>query len=98
PPSSTPSPYTTLFRSEERPVPVDLGVPAALPEPHRLRQLYPGDQADRVEAASLGHLLGASDHGRRHAVALQVRDDADPPQSQDRSEEHTSELQSRENL
>src|SRR5690606_42047274 len=83
PPRSTLFPYTTLFRSA--------------PAPHADAVL---DQPGR---AGMGELLQAADkhqHDVRRGIVLRRGVDmhAARPLSSDRSEEHTSELQSRENL
>src|SRR5690606_41771749 len=88
PPSSTPFPYTTLFRSLHRfgarLQDVELAVLAVLApfDVHRAAIVLLDDH--RV-TRQLEHVLV----GQGEAVALLVGD---------RSEEHTSELQSRENL
>src|SRR5690606_41713060 len=88
PPRSTPFPYTTLFRSQ------------GTGEEHRVVAL-----ADREGAAELLLGQGPQDHaddGGRHGeaeAAHQEADEADRVEGdQVRSEEHTSELQSREKL
>src|SRR5690606_41735245 len=88
PPRSTLFPYTTLFRSQaalEREAPVFDGLPfQVVLERGHVEVL----EQDRVELLALArqHILG----GHRRAEVEGV--------SRERSEEHTSELQSRENL
>src|SRR3712207_7488825 len=83
PPRSTLFPYTTLFRSGELLGQLDLGLGC---------QCRPRPQAwpVRPTEGSLGLAVGADWMGTAwHGV---------PPRSQPRSEEHTSELQSRQYL
>src|SRR5207302_3085288 len=93
PPSSTLFPYTTLFRSQR-----DLSA-----EPLR------GDAAARLEGALHRDRLergvrprlprrAAGPRDEHAAAALAVRGEQGHPGPDGRSEEHTSELQSRENL
>src|SRR3712207_8330344 len=82
PPRSTLFPYTTLFRSVGRGAPRH--GPLGLPRP----------RVDVVEGAPVGRrpLLAADD------VRNQFESGHDPPPDNPRSEEHTSELQSRQYL
>src|SRR3712207_8083423 len=84
PPRSTRFPYTTLFRSGERAAPDDQ-VDAAL-----------GDQVEGGELLEDADRVGRAQHGDRAAQpdARGARGGG----GQDRSEEHTSELQSRQYL
>src|SRR5690606_41860413 len=81
PPSSTPFPYTTLFRSEIA------GIEPAM-------RAADEDVSPRL-VGYLGHRVGKMDH-------VTLRGSAQLPSTAtvewSRSEEHTSELQSRENL
>src|SRR3712207_9009582 len=83
PPRSTLFPYTTLFRS--RHADAGAGAGARLPVERGLRARL------RARAACHGRL----GPGR---VARRARDDGDPGGGEPRSEEHTSELQSRQYL
>src|SRR2546422_6326711 len=79
PPRSTLFPYTTLFRSEEHPRRGHSGVARAL-GPGRSDQYH-------LEGAAARRRPGAADSGGRGL--------REPGHPGDRSEEHTSELQSR---
>src|SRR3546814_3972718 len=80
-------PYTTLFRSLERTAPLD---EHATPRGARdARQ----DGARRRNRERAGACRDEDRHGAVEAVAERLVDD-DPGEEQDRSEEHTSELQS----
>src|SRR5690606_41427637 len=98
PPRSTPFPYTTLFRSRTdagvhaRGQVVTLDVPvAAIDALARRDRRGPGDGFRRLRDA-LNALVGPS------VVVTAVSPAADDFDARFRSEEHTSELQSRENL
>src|SRR5690606_41707069 len=86
PPSSTLFPYTTLFRSAECAVVLDA---EAAVDVHRAPVVVPGHSEDDLA-------LGLADALQDLVLAElgMLRDD----RAQGRSEEHTSELQSRENL
>src|SRR5690606_40261509 len=92
PPSSTPIPYTTLFRSRRSEGELDLlaadgagGAVGVDEEPAELLGLAEGLEQRRTGLRDAGHpLLG------RGGLGAELREG--------RSEEHTSELQSRENL
>src|SRR5690606_40902168 len=90
PPRSTPFPYTTLFRSarEERATSVPLQ-PALALEIQVRGDARSDHQRDRPRVARQPVKL-------RHVVEVHSVDAGD--QRRRRSEEHTSELQSRENL
>src|SRR5699024_11731461 len=95
PPTPTPSPYTTLFRSQREGR--GLGLAAlygALDELHAravvVRRAAEVGEADDGEAARRGAEIGVFE-GLCDVVLAPVHDDAED----DRSEEHTSELQSR---
>src|SRR3712207_8332685 len=82
PPRSTLFPYTTLFRSEDD----RPGVDALVHEVHR-------------DAEDLGPVLERLlDRGQTREGRQQRRVDVDDPAREARSEEHTSELQSRQYL
>src|SRR5690606_42049181 len=96
PPSSTLFPYTTLFRS---------------PEAQRVRGLRQLRTRIKPSGANVSHCHGRIAGGHCPAVAAgrgwekagqRLRYDPEPSRSHvvvhERSEEHTSELQSRENL
>src|SRR5205807_3636859 len=96
-PSSTPFPYTTLFRSRAAavpayPCPVSTRAPALIREELRLQ---------RVDLALILVALRLHDVADRHhpdqPALIDDRQVADPPLGH-RSEEHTSELQSPCNL
>src|SRR2546430_3847265 len=82
PPRSTLFPYTTLFRSPVRRT-------ISLPSLHELRPLKNADGTRHPGAP------GKNRNGH-HPPALVLRSQPAPPS--DRSEEHTSELQSQSNL
>src|SRR3712207_7564337 len=84
PPRSTLFPYTTLFRSEQ-----------ALADPlaGHLHQAQRGDLGDLVLGPVPAQALGEPP---QHEVAVALQDHVD--EVDDRSEEHTSELQSRQYL
>src|SRR2546430_13478626 len=83
PPRSTLFPYTTLFRSIAR--------PRASAERHHVQ--VPGQAQRRLRRRS----SGAGDHAGSRLGILVVLD-AKAPLLEERSEEHTSELQSQSNL
>src|SRR5690606_41935280 len=83
PPSATLFPYTTLFRSFEH---REVGDPQRLPAGLDQVEVLAGLQAHRAHEVA-DRVVGAG--AEEHDVALA---------GADRSEEHTSELQSRENL
>src|SRR3712207_8547166 len=85
PPRSTLFPYTTLFRSP---------VVSARAEVHRQRHAGLGAGLPEVDVVLEDYVLGAAPDaqgGHRRGVGL-------PDQGHERSEEHTSELQSRQYL
>src|SRR3712207_7930319 len=84
PPRSTLFPYTTLFRSDDR---------AILDADQR-------GAADRAVGADAGVLLGVGDLEslRMRGDRLEAHAQGDSPAHPERSEEHTSELQSRQYL
>src|SRR2546421_8346828 len=88
PPRSTLFPYTTLFRSR-------LPVHRAEPE-----QELPGADVEDAVAPRVDQRQDR--RRRRHAHAAKARQQLEPPlltpRGEDRSEEHTSELQSRSDL
>src|SRR5690606_39317856 len=88
PPRSTLFPYTTLFRSPTEPPRCCDGGTSPDPGPSRLRPLFP-----RLEQAlaKLPLVLRAGVEARRVGQLVEAGE-------AERSEEHTSELQSRENL
>src|SRR5690606_42158383 len=92
PPTSPPFPYTTLFRSFD-PTPAD-GSPlvdngmAVGPDHDYFGLPRPAGGAPDIGAVERGGTAGGGD----------PTDPVDPPTDPVRSEEHTSELQSRENL
>src|SRR5690606_41363469 len=92
--SSTLLPYTTLFRSE--------GDPRPLPPLHRGRGQDGADQRRRVLALPAAAPQRQGDRRGDGFAALHRRRRGGEPAARaeggDRSEEHTSELQSRENL
>src|SRR3712207_7221042 len=92
PPRSTLFPYTTLFRSALVADPQDLAV-AGVPD-HAVDVAQPGDpQADGLDgAAGFPEVDDVTD------AVLVLQDDPDPGAEVLRSEEHTSELQSRQYL
>src|SRR2546428_7127173 len=93
PPRSTLFPYTTLFRSEIAPVVVEELQAAGRRARHDGRRSgEQPPQVDRVQA--VGILLGG-DRGDRLVLVEPRRQ---RKLKQDRSEEHTSELQSRSDL
>src|SRR2546422_7673094 len=79
PPRSTLFPYTTLFRS---------GVPVALPPKHAKA----GDAKPRERRA---HEIGHRPEIFRDDFSAALAEDGEQPLPERRSEEHTSELQSR---
>src|SRR3712207_7626029 len=89
PPRSTLFPYTTLFRSEDR---------------VRQRQRALDEAQHRQDDQEVGEVVGRADLGREGVVALgrlraePSEQDADDHEDPERSEEHTSELQSRQYL
>src|SRR3712207_9518503 len=94
PPRSTLFPYTTLFRSV-----------LLAPQPRAVRdahQLGPDDQAVLAPGHAPGEdrpdLQQAPDLQRVHLLAFVTEDGAARHDAQPRSEEHTSELQSRQYL
>src|SRR3712207_9006274 len=86
PPRSTLFPYTTLFRSQQGAEPHDR-------PGHRLRQVVPDDAEHPDEDGERGE--DAADHEER---GVRVLDRLRGGEDRDRSEEHTSELQSRQYL
>src|SRR5690606_41707419 len=89
PPTSTLFPYTTLFRSRG-------GVRSRASQPARRDRSYRGARTSRRR-----RLLAAAARQRRNAAGQPPAADGAEAQARHRvkrSEEHTSELQSRENL
>src|SRR3712207_7291774 len=89
PPRSTLFPYTTLFRSEPEP---QAQADQRHPAPHHHLE---GDVRDHHVGPQLARELLQPAHG---GVEVAVREVAEQPGDADRSEEHTSELQSRQYL
>src|SRR5690606_41611991 len=90
PPSPTPSPYTTLFRSAERGR--DRG------ERRLVLPLAPRPVAMNVVVVRREALIGRQAGAQRQIGLGLGRGDRLAERREERSEEHTSELQSRENL
>src|SRR5690606_40234447 len=95
--SLQPFPYTTLFRSGQRP-----RAPSDLPLAPEAAVPWGRGQPEGLNAAITPHLIAAASaasfrSARRVSVRRLCRRAAPRPM-QARSEEHTSELQSRENL
>src|SRR5258707_14712108 len=94
PPRSTLFPYTTLFRSEAGEAVVDAEQHEGDGEQHHRdrRRKAPGEQVLDLLADELRdhHVLGRAEQDRRDVEA--------EAHGEDRSEEHTSELQSRQYL
>src|SRR5690606_39919974 len=91
PPSPSPLPYTTLFRSD------DLLEAGKLFHARRDRYQF----RDAYGSRPLDHRIAVLVEGRKVEVAVAVDEhevSAPSPRPFPRSEEHTSELQSRENL
>src|SRR5690606_41614286 len=88
PPRSTPSPYTTLFRSRPCAEP-----PTAPARPARER-VGPGPSG----AWSAGLAPAAATRAQHHSTEREQQQRQHRGAAVARSEEHTSELQSRENL
>src|SRR2546430_11103741 len=87
PPRSTLFPNTTLFRSAaERRAPRQPASQAAVAEDVLIEKVVHGRAGDRGLEDRI-----VADHPRRHIAAIR-------PAADDRSEEHTSELQSQSNL
>src|SRR5690606_41613767 len=95
PPRSTLFPYTTLFRSEGELVDVEQVAPLPLLG-RRRPDLHPGAVAEQLQR--LGERHRARAHHEVEEVALGLAAEAVEEAAVLRSEEHTSELQSRENL
>src|SRR5690606_41488524 len=93
PPAPTPFPSTTLFRSREAAAPTPRErEPAAPPAPPALRVARAGPRVPRHGPARRASLHRSPLSRLRAPVGHRV------PRQLVRSEEHTSELQSRENL
>src|SRR3712207_8745541 len=86
PPRSTLFPYTTLFRSFIR-------APRGSPGSEDAARARVAAQDEELAAVGLG-LIDGGDHGRVLPVAERVDEERIGP----RSEEHTSELQSRQHI
>src|SRR5699024_11489562 len=88
-------PYTTLFRSQRPPVLVDGELLRGERPPRFDRQGQTGLEHESATAlASVGHMRILM-HREAEAVTAEVEIDRDALSIGDRSEEHTSELQSR---
>src|SRR5690606_41911063 len=96
-PTATLFPSTTLFRSHVR-VLVEAPAEAADEVDHGIEQRHRlperRQHVDRVEAAAEERERSHDQHGHE----LQLLEAVGPDAEDERSEEHTSELQSRENL
>src|SRR5690606_40846371 len=90
PPRATLFPYTTLFRSAR-------GSRRAA-NTHRHRRFHVAERRRRAGAGSARRLSPAAAWTRFHGGRQLSGGDRRTPPSRGRSEEHTSELQSRENL
>src|SRR5690606_41813545 len=98
PPTPTPLPSTTLFRSEDAPGDVpraDVRGDENRPTPHLVGTQEVLAALDRVTERRRRIARGREPFGQAVPVARQRGRDVE---RLDRSEEHTSELQSRENL
>src|SRR3712207_8904851 len=93
PPRSTLFPYTTLFRSREREGAVGLGV-----DEHVLPLHADRVDVDRLGGRQVGGLAGAQVEARPVQPALDGGSAVEVLDVALRSEEHTSELQSRQYL
>src|SRR3712207_7565507 len=90
PPRSTLFPYTTLFRSEDRMQRVTIAILACLVLGAALLASAPAVSAQEV--------LDCEDFASQAEAQAAYREDPSDPAGNDRSEEHTSELQSRQYL
>src|SRR5205807_8593714 len=95
PPRSTLFPYTTLFRSFRAATPLETIMQVVSDEPVPLSQLNAGTPRD-LETVCLKCLQ--KDPTRRYVSAAALAEDLDRFLKGERSEEHTSELQSPCNL
>src|SRR3712207_8113481 len=86
PPRSTLFPYTTLFRSYGQ---ANCGISESISRQH---------PRDRIFQAFILRERGQPEHGRTSPQTAEVAFDPEDGASPDRSEEHTSELQSRQYL
>src|SRR5690606_41590553 len=98
PPSPPLVPYTPLFRSPRTGAPLE---PGTRPPPRPPARRVPPDRPLSVEGPARGSAPGVrTDAGRLHQGGPREPGGGDGPgaPAATRSEEHTSELQSRENL
>src|SRR2546422_7124539 len=88
PPRSTLFPYTTLFRSHDERAHV---APAVVDR--ALNIIYPPQRLQRAEHAERHLLIAHAHHAEPHRAEQRLHDHV--AEGAERSEEHTSELQSR---